>query len=286
MPVRFKLATTRGSLARNASITAEVGFNLLNVTIEQKRFARRNADRSFSGFLAIADLRLTVAAEEFVCLVGPSGCGKSTLLNIINGLDADFDGKVQFVREEPQSRNAVIATMFQSPRLMPWLTVLENVLLVLDDSSPARARADALLNEMGLGDFFHAFPNQLSGGMQRRVALARAFAVDPTLLLMDEPFVSLDAPTATLLRDMLISTWQLRRAGVLFVTHDLNEALGLADRIVFLSGAPARVVLEWPISTKRPRDFESVMRLRTRILDEHPELLAGMAADESPGGGE
>lgn len=162
---------------------------------------------------------------------------------------------------------------------MPWLSVLDNVLLVARAAHDARARATALLEAMELGDVLDAFPGRLSGGMQRRVALARAFVNEPSLMLMDEPFVSLDAPTAQRLREMFVSLWQRSGATVLFVTHDLREALSLADRVCFLSGSPGRVVLDLPIELERPRkpDDVAVLALQARLLERFPELLAGLA---------
>lgn len=168
---------------------------------------------------------------------------------------------------------------------MPWLSVLDNVLLVARAAHDARARAIALLEAMELGDVLDAFPGRLSGGMQRRVALARAFVNEPSLMLMDEPFVSLDAPTAQRLREMFVSLWQRSGATVLFVTHDLREALSLADRVCFLSGSPGRVVLDLPIELERPRkpDDVAVLALQARLLERFPELLAGLAAETATG---
>ena len=215
----------------------------------------------------LAGLRLDVAAGEFLCLVGPSGCGKSTLLAAISGLDADFLGRI----DAPPERGM----LFQTPRLMPWLTVRDNLALVLADGrcSPA---AEALLDAMEIPPaLLDRYPGQLSGGQQRRVALARAFAVRPRLLLLDEPFVSLDAPVAQRLRELLLEHWMRERPTVLFVTHDLDEALALGDRIVFLGGRPAGIVLELVLPEPRPRAPEAVWRLRRQLLSTHPELLSG-----------
>ncbi|PWV60633.1 ABC transporter ATP-binding protein [Plasticicumulans acidivorans] len=215
----------------------------------------------------LADIELHVAAGEFVCLVGPSGCGKSTLLALIAGLDAEFSGTLR--------ASADLGLLFQTPRLMPWLTVRENLALVLPQGR-CDAHALELLAAMGLdAATLDRYPGQLSGGQQRRVALARAFAARPRLLLLDEPFVSLDAPVAQRLRELLLAQWQAERPGVLFVTHDLDEALTLADRIVFLGGAPAQVVLEWRCGVLRPRSPAAVAGQRAVLLGAHPDLLAG-----------
>ena len=207
---------------------------------------------------------------EFSCLLGPSGCGKTTLLHIIAGLDACFDGTIRL--GEPD-RQPTIGYVFQEPRLLPWRTVRENIDLALQPNYPHET-VDELLSTLGLGDVQHVFPERLSLGMSRRVALARAFAVRPALLLMDEPFVSLDAPTARKARNLLAKVWQERPHTVLFVTHDLREAITLADRLIFLSHAPAGVVSEVPVAIARcDRNREdAVEAFRQRLLLEHPEI--------------
>ena len=255
---------------------------MLEIRIDRKCYP----DRGGRPHVALSGLNLTVQRGEFVCVVGPSGCGKSTLLNIVGGLDRDMDGRVTMNGAFPED----VGFMFQEPRLMPWMSVLDNVLLVAreggaseGDAARQRERAIALLRAMELGDVLDAWPARLSGGMMRRVALARAFINEPELLLMDEPFVSLDTPTANRLREMLVEQWQRCGASVLFVTHDLREALALADRVCFLSAAPGRVVLDLPVDLPRPRDAASVAvdRLYQALLARHPELLGGLASGES-----
>lgn len=247
---------------------------MLEIRIDHKSYP----DRGGRPYLALSGLRLDVAHGEFVCVVGPSGCGKSTLLNIVGGLDRDLDGQVRMNGAFPED----VGFMFQEPRLMPWMSVLDNVLLVAragGDAVRQRERAIALLRAMELGDVLDAFPARLSGGMMRRVALARAFINEPELLLMDEPFVSLDTPTANRLREMLVEQWQRCGASVLFVTHDLREALALGDRVCFLSAAPGRVVLDLAVDLPRPRDPASaaVDHLYQTLLAQHPALLGGLA---------
>lgn len=251
---------------------------MLDIAIDRKTYP----DRGGRAHIALAGLRLQAAPGEFLCVVGPSGCGKSTLLNVVGGLDHAMEGRVRFAGSD---RPPAIGFMFQEPRLMPWLSVLDNVLLVSDGSGAARVRARELLDAMELGDVTAAYPGRLSGGMQRRVALARAFINEPQLLLMDEPFVSLDVPTANRLRTMLLRLWDRSRSTVLFVTHDLREALSLGDRVCFLSPAPGRVVLELPIALARPRavDGDGVLALHARLLAEHPDLLAGLTAADRVG---
>lgn len=252
---------------------------MLEIRIDRKCYP----DRGGRPHVALSGLNLTVQRGEFVCVVGPSGCGKSTLLNIVGGLDRELDGQVTMDGAFPED----VGFMFQEPRLMPWMSVLDNVLLVArergaseGDAARQRERAIALLRAMELGDVLDAWPARLSGGMMRRVALARAFINEPELLLMDEPFVSLDTPTANRLREMLVEQWQRCGASVLFVTHDLREALALADRVCFLSAAPGRVVLDLPVDLPRPRDAASpaVDRLYQALLARHPELLGGLAS--------
>ncbi len=244
---------------------------MLSIDIRRKLFP----DRGGRAHLALSGLRLGAQKGEFVCVVGPSGCGKSTLLNLVGGLDHEVEGAVSFAG----ARADDIGFMFQEPRLMPWLSVLDNVLLVAPDGAAARPRAIELLRAMDLGEVLNAHPGRLSGGMQRRVALARAFVNEPALLLMDEPFVSLDAPTATRLRERLVALWQRCRSTVLFVTHDLREALFLADRVCFLSPAPGRVVLDLPVILPRPRDplDPGLATLQADLMIRHPDLLAGLA---------
>ena len=185
----------------------------------------------------LEDIDVGIEAGSFVVVTGPSGCGKSTLLNIVAGLDRDFDGAVTFSGGSPS-----ISYVFQSPRLLPWRTVEENVALALPDGDPRRSQVGDLLARVGLSEAASAYPERISLGMQRRAALARGFVLEPDVLLMDEPFVSLDDPTADALRQLLMELWRRRPTTVLFVTHDRSEAVMLATRILRLSGAPARIV--------------------------------------------
>ncbi|MDA0369470.1 MAG: ABC transporter ATP-binding protein [Proteobacteria bacterium] len=230
----------------------------------------------------IRDLRFAIGDGEFVCIVGPSGCGKTTLLQLISGIDPIYDGAISIGGAAPGT-GPRLGYMFQSDRLMPWMTVLENVRLICSPEAIKRGLPERLLTDFGLADFVNSYPNRLSGGMRRRVALARAYAVEPKLLLLDEPFVSLDAPVALRLRDLLMESTREHGTSVLFVTHDLREALYLADRIVFLAKRPARVALDFTVPLPRPRSIDSAAleSLRTELLDAHPDLLAGLVPTDS-----
>jgi ABC-type nitrate/sulfonate/bicarbonate transport system ATPase subunit len=220
--------------------------------------------------LAIADFQLSFNSGEFVCLVGPSGCGKTTLLNIIADLDRDYEGSINFKQHQTHPK---IGYVFQNPRLLPWRTVRENIELAIEDNSSPE-NIDALLEVMQLTQFQHVYPERLSLGMSRRVAIIRAFAINPDVLLMDEPFVSLDAPTARQVRRLLITLWQQRPHTVLFVTHDLREAIALADRIVFLAAAPMKVIadMEVPIPRSGRDDEQAIEIFRQQLLRDYPAL--------------
>ena len=256
----------------------------LRISIERKRFEDPPT-------VALEGLAFNVEPGEFVAICGPSGAGKSTLLNIVAGLDPRFEGDVTWTNGAGEAEAVIgehrIGFVFQAPRLLPWLTAFENVRLVLPHEPGSNEAARAILDEVGLQGFADAHPGRLSGGMQRRVALARAFCVNPALLLMDEPFGSLDEPLAWRLRGGLHALWARRRPTVLFVTHDFKEALSLADRVLFLSPRPGRVVLEQPVDLPHPRerDDPEVERLRAGMLARHPELLAGQVDRSSAGNG-
>ncbi len=205
----------------------------IEIEIRSKHFS---AQGNAKPHLAISGLSLTLRQNEFVCLVGPSGCGKTTLLNLIAGLDTQFEGRINFHLPE----SPLLGYMFQEPRLLPWRTVRQNLELALPPQVPTTV-IDELLELTELVPFQHTYPQRLSLGMSRRVALARAFALEPHLLLMDEPFVSLDTATADRMRRLLIRLWKHRPHTILFVTHDLREAIALAERIVFLTPSPSRV---------------------------------------------
>lgn len=206
--------------------------------------------------VAIENIDLEIGDGEFVTLVGPSGCGKSTFLKIVNGLLPPTDGEIEVARAEGGVDDAMV---FQDSALFPWYTVLGNVAygLVCHGVSrqEAQQRAQPLIRLVGLAGFETKYPYQLSGGMQQRANLARALAVDPRLLLMDEPFASLDAQTRELMQAELLRIWSQARKTVLFVTHQINEAVFLSDRVIVMSARPGRILADIRIDLPRPRDL-------------------------------
>jgi sulfonate transport system ATP-binding protein len=206
----------------------------------------------------LRNVALAIAPRSFVVITGPSGCGKSTLLNIVAGLDKDYQGTMAFAAPE-----ASLAFMFQTPRLLPWRTVEQNIALVLPDGDPRRANIGELLSRVGLSGAETAYPERLSLGMQRRVAIARAFVVEPDILLMDEPFVSLDDPTAQALRKLVLELWQRHPTTILFVTHDRSEAVRLATRIIQLvpaaPGIDTNIVADHAVQLTTAQRFDETL---------------------------
>jgi ABC-type nitrate/sulfonate/bicarbonate transport system ATPase subunit len=241
----------------------------LEIHIEHKTYpaaGRRGPVQALEG------IELSFAAGSFVAITGPSGCGKTTLLNIVAGLDRDYAGSVVFGAAEPR-----LAYVFQTPRLLPWRTVSENVALALPPGDPRGASVQELLARVGLGEAASAYPERLSLGMQRRAALARAFILDPDVLLMDEPFVSLDEPSAQALRALLRKLCSGRPVTVLFVTHNTMEAVALATRIVQLSARPASIIQDAAVAL--PQE----LRIRPdAIAAEHRRIFGGNAWTDGP----
>ncbi len=208
--------------------------------------------------LALDSIHLDVSQTEFVCLLGPSGCGKSTLLNVIAGFARPTTGEVSVLGKRVSGPGPDRAMVFQEYALFPWMTVYENVafgLEVAKMSAPRiRTTVDGLLARMGLSEFRDRYPRALSGGMRQRVAIARALAIDPPMLLMDEPFGALDALTRRTLQDELLRLWTEQRKSVVFVTHSIEEAVYLADRIVVMTYRPGTVKHILSVGLPRPRD--------------------------------
>lgn len=221
----------------------------------------RNLSFSFPGDTShrpiIDNLSLSIRRGGFVAVVGPSGVGKSTLLRALTGLIPAQRGTIELkARQEPERRR--MAMVFQDSRLLPWRRVIDNVVFgcegLIGDRAKRLARARAAIELVGLGEHANKWPHELSGGQKQRVGIARALAVDPDLLLMDEPFSALDAITRQGLQDELLRLWRATHKSILFITHDLDEAVYLADRVVLLGGSPAQVVKEFTIDVSRPRD--------------------------------
>jgi NitT/TauT family transport system ATP-binding protein len=222
--------------------------------------SREAASRRYT---AVHDVSLAVAAGEFVSVVGPTGCGKSTLLNIGAGLLAPSSGRVLVFGEPLTGINRRAGYMFQAESLMPWRTALANVMAGLEFRGVADARslAEDWIRRVGLGGFGDRYPHQLSGGMRKRVSLAQTLVLDPDIILMDEPFSALDIQTRQLMENEVLELWSARKKAVLFVTHDLADAIAMSDRVVVLSAGPAsRPIGEFRIDLDRPRD---VIEMRT-----------------------
>ena len=215
---------------------------------------------------ALSGVSLDATPGEFVSLVGPSGCGKSTLLKIIAGLMAPSSGAVRTNGELVKGSNASIGIVFQSPLLMPWRTVVQNVLLQIDirglPLSEYREQAINLINLVGLAGFENSYPHELSGGMQQRVGLCRALIHDPDILLMDEPFGALDAMTREQMNAELQRVWMQRRKTVLFITHSITEAIYLGDRVAVMSPRPGRMLADLKIEFERPRAIDTLIGSR------------------------
>ncbi len=228
----------------------------INVTFQSPESPRQR-------YTAVADTTLRVRAGEFVSVVGPTGCGKSTLLNIGAGLLAASAGSVRVFGEPLAGINRRAGYMFQSEALMPWRSAIDNVMLGLQyrgvPPQEAQAQAMAWLARVGLGGFEDRYPHQLSGGMRKRTALAQVLALDPDIILMDEPFSALDIQTRQLMENEVLALWAAKKKAVLFITHDLDEAIAMSDRVVVLSAGPAtRPIGEFEIDLPRPRDVAEV----------------------------
>jgi NitT/TauT family transport system ATP-binding protein len=230
-------------------------------------------DRHRSGYTAIADVSLRVGAGEFVSVVGPTGCGKSTLLNVAAGLLAPSRGSVTVFGQPLEGINRRAGYMFQADALMPWRTARANITAGLEFRGMARVEAERegelWLERVGLGGFGDRYPHQLSGGMRKRTALAQTLALDPDMILMDEPFSALDIQTRQLMENELLQLWAAKKKAVLFITHDLDEAIALSDRVVVFSAGPASHPMgTFTIDLPRPRDVAEV-RVHPRFVDLH-----------------
>jgi ABC-type nitrate/sulfonate/bicarbonate transport system ATPase subunit len=227
---------------------------VLQIAGVERRFAGAGG-----GTLALQATSLTVAENDFVTILGPSGCGKSTLLRIVAGLDHPTAGEVLLDGTRITAPGADRGMVFQSYTLFPWLDVLDNVCFGLRERGLPRAQqreiAQGFIARVGLNGFEHHYPKQLSGGMQQRTAIARALANNPRILLMDEPFGALDHQTRELMQELLLGIWEAERKTVLFVTHDIDEAVFMAGRVVVMSARPGRIKLDRPVELAHPRHY-------------------------------
>jgi NitT/TauT family transport system ATP-binding protein len=229
-------------------------------------------------YTAVSNVTLTVGAGEFVAVVGPTGCGKSTLLNVTAGLLAPSAGAVHVFGTALEGINRRAGYMFQADSLMPWRTARQNVMAGLEFRgvalADARAQADEWLKRVGLGGFGNRYPHQLSGGMRKRTSLAQTLALDPDIILMDEPFSALDIQTRQLMENEVLALWAAKKKAVLFITHDLDEAIALSDRVVVMSAGPAsRPIGEFAVDLARPRDVAEIKTSR-RFVELHAAIWA------------
>nr|WP_238120734.1 MULTISPECIES: ABC transporter ATP-binding protein [unclassified Xanthobacter] len=225
----------------------------------------------FGAYTAVSDAHLQVADGEFVSIVGPTGCGKSTLLNVAAGLLEPTEGDICVYGRSLAGLNRAAGYLFQADALMPWRTALRNVITGLEYAGTARAEAERLGNEwlarVGLSGHGERFPHEMSGGMRKRVALAQTLIRDPRIVLMDEPFSALDVQTRVLMENELLQLWTTYRKSVLFITHDLEEAISLSDRVIILSAGPStHPIAEFKIDLERPRDVAEI-RMTPRFVE-------------------
>src|SRR5256886_16504060 len=251
------------------------------VALDDATVALRLADARV--YTAVEKVRLTVAPGEFVAIVGPTGCGKSTLLNVAAGLLRPASGTVRIFNAPLTGLNRDAGYLFQADALFPWKTAIDNVAIGLEIKGAPRAhaleRAQGWLTSVGLGAFGNRYPHMLSGGQPKRAGLAQVVIRDPKILLMDEPFGTLDAQTRQIMGNLLLDLWNADRKAVLFVTHDLEEAIALSDRVVIMSaGPPPRIIRDWKGAVPRPRGLAAV-QIEPAFHDLHREIWATLKAE-------
>jgi NitT/TauT family transport system ATP-binding protein len=264
----------RDAGAAPSTMLAQAGAPAPAVALRDVTIAFRLANSST--YTAVERASLAVADGEFVSIVGPTGCGKTTLLNAAAGLIAPSAGEIDVKSAPLKGLNRASGYLFQAEALFPWKTALENVAIGLDIAGTqrhaARERAQAWLARVGLASFADRYPHMLSGGQRKRVGLAQVLIRDPKILLMDEPFGPLDAQTRQIMGNLLLDLWSADRKAVLFVTHDLEEAIALSDRVVIMSAGPAAHIMgEWRVPLARPRDIAEV-KLDRAFHDLHREI--------------
>jgi NitT/TauT family transport system ATP-binding protein len=260
-------------VSRNGSFDADAKLRAVDVTIHYW------IERSAQPFLAVDRASLEIQPGEFVSIVGPSGCGKTTFLNAVDGLQPISGGILELNGKPIQKPGPDRAMVFQQPSLLPWRTVIGNVVYGLEmqgrvSKAERSARARDLIGLVGLGGFEHAYPTELSGGMQQRVNLARALATDPDMLLLDEPFAALDAQTREFMQRELLRIWGETRKTALFITHDIKEAVYLADRVLVFSKRPGRVKAAVSIDLPRPREL--TIKRAPRFLEYEDEIWSSI----------
>ncbi|MDI1273651.1 ABC transporter ATP-binding protein [Polaromonas sp.] len=252
-------------------LASDYALELLDVTCTFR--SREDAGQAYT---AVGASTLRIRAGEFVSVVGPTGCGKSTLLNIGAGLLPPTSGTVKVFGQPLSGINTRAGYMFQTEALMPWRSAIDNVMVGLQyrgvPDAEARAQAQAWLERVGLSGFGDRYPHQLSGGMRKRTALAQVLALDPDIILMDEPFSALDIQTRQLMENEVLDLWAAKKKAVLFITHDLDEAIAMSDRVVVLSAGPATVPMgEFVIDLPRPRNVAEV-RTQPRFIALHTQI--------------
>ncbi|MDC3091197.1 ATP-binding cassette domain-containing protein [Rickettsiales bacterium] len=248
----------------------------ISIKIRGKSYLNKHKNQTVK---ALSAIDVFVKPKEFVCLVGPSGCGKTTLMNIIGGLIETEHQEIS-INNKPLNDKNSLGYVFQTSRLLPWLTLYDNIKLVYKkDESNSENEIKKILQNFGLKEFIDSFPKTISGGMRRKVSLARAFVNKPEVLLMDEPFVSLDQPTTEELYKVLINYWEKNPTIIIFITHNLKEALLLGDRILFLTKRPGKIVLDYKVKSKRyplKIDNKEIEKEYVNINKKFPNLLKGL----------
>lgn len=276
-------AHPHGSTAGAAEGTSLASDYLIDIRDVSKSFSKKGETVA-----ALAPTSLRVRRGEFVCLVGPSGCGKSTLLNMVAGLMRPSTGELSYAQRPLPQPNTSVGYITQQDNLLPWRTVNQNVALALEikgmDRDSRENRVSEMLELVGLSGFEDAYPHELSGGMKKRASLARTLIYDPETLLADEPFGALDAQLKLVLQEEMLRLWRQRSSTVLFVTHDLSEAITLADRVVLFSPRPGHIRLIQEIDIPRPRDVFRV-RFSSRFGELHEELWSRLSEDLRQGEG-
>jgi sulfonate transport system ATP-binding protein len=276
----FRMAPSAAHRRRKRSILMAISSDAPAVSLHSMAIT---FGPKVGGYTAVQNIDLTASPGEFIAIVGPTGCGKSTLLNASAGLLKPSDGEVKIFGAPLHGLNSRAGYLFQQDALMPWKTALQNVAVALEPKGVSRKEAEVKardwLRRVGLAAFVDRYPHMLSGGQRKRVALAQMLIRNPEILLMDEPFGPLDAQTRQIMGNLLLDLWAANRKAVLFVTHDLEEAIALADRVVVMSAGPAAGIIgEFPVLLPRPRDIAEV-RLEPAFHHIHREIWASLRTE-------